>query len=51
MLSQDLGISEEDALDLFYNSHTYTYFADASKGLQTMSDRYIADEIINEVKV
>lgn len=38
MLAQELGISEEDALDLFYNSHTYTYFSDASYGLQAMSD-------------
>ncbi len=48
MLAQELGISEENAFDLFYNSHTYPFFADASYGLQAMSDRYIVDEIIQE---
>ena len=48
MLAKELNISEEEALDMFYNSRTYTFFADASYGLQAMSDRYIVDEIIHE---
>lgn len=48
MLAQELNISEEEALDRFYNSHTYTFFADPSRGLQAMSDRYIVDEILQE---
>ena len=49
MLAQELNITEEEALDLFYNSRTYTLFADPSRGLQAMSDRYIVDEILLEV--
>jgi len=48
MLAQELNISEEEALDRFYNSRTYTFFADSSRGLQAMSDRYIVDEILQE---
>ena len=48
MLAQELKISEEEALDIFYNSRTYTYFIDPSWGLQAMSDRYIVDEILQE---
>ena len=48
MLAQELNISEEEALDRFYNSRTYTFFADPSRGLQAMSDRYIVDEILQE---
>jgi len=48
MLAEELNISEEEALDRFYNSRTYTFFADPSRGLQAMSDRYIVDEILQE---
>jgi len=48
MLAQELNISEEEALDRFYNSRTYSFFADSSRGLQAMSDRYIVDEILQE---
>ena len=48
MLAEELSISDEEALDRFYNSRTYTYFADPSRGLQAMSDRYIVDEILQE---
>lgn len=48
MLAQELNISEEEAFDRFYNSRTYTFFADPSRGLQAMSDRYIVDEILQE---
>ena len=48
MLAQELNISEEEALDRFYHSRTYTFFADPTRGLQAMSDRYIVDEIMQE---
>ena len=48
MLAQELNISEEEALDRFYNSRTYKFFADPTRGLQAMSDRYIVDEIMQE---
>ena len=48
MLAQELNITEEEALDRFYNSRTYPFFADPARGLQAMSDRYIVDEILQE---
>ncbi|MBQ7251265.1 MAG: DUF3791 domain-containing protein [Kiritimatiellae bacterium] len=48
MLAEELGIGEEEALDRFYNSRTYAFFADPSRGLQAMSDRYVVDEILQE---
>ena len=48
MLAEELNISDEEALDRFYNSRTYTYFADPSRGFQAMSDRNIVDEILQE---
>ena len=48
MLAQELNISEEEALDRFYNSRTYTFFTDPRRGLQAMSDQYIVDEILQE---
>ena len=48
MLAQELDISEEEAIDRFYNSRTYTFFADPTRGLQAMSDQYIVDEILQE---
>ena len=48
MLAQELNISEEEALDRFYNSRTYTFFADPTRGRQAMSDRYMVDEIMQE---
>lgn len=48
MLAQELDISEEEAIDRFYNSRTYTFFADPMRGLQAMSDQYIVDEILQE---
>lgn len=48
LLAEELGISEEEALDVFYNSRTYGFFSDPSYGLQSMSDRYIVDEILRE---
>ena len=48
LLAQELNISEEEALDCFYNSRTYTFFADPSRGLQAMSDQYIVVEILQE---
>ncbi len=50
LLAQELHVSEEEALDIFYNSRTYSFFADPTKGLQAMSDQYIVDEILLEIK-
>jgi len=50
MIAQHLNISEERALDLFYKSNVYKMLVDPSYGLQTMSDTYIFDEFILEIR-
>ena len=46
----NLDISSEQALDLFYQSRVYQMLVDPSYGLQTMSDTYIYDEFILELR-
>ena len=50
LLSQRLGISSEQALGIFYNSETYRNLSDTRNGLQNMSDSYLVDSIMLEVK-
>lgn len=50
MISENLQISSERALDLFYNSRVYEMLVDPRYGLQTMSDTYIFDEFIMELR-
>jgi len=50
MISQNLHISGERALDIFYRSKVYQMLVDPKYGLQTMSDTYIYDEFINELQ-
>lgn len=50
MISQNLHVSGERALDLFYRSEVYQMLVDPKYGLQTMSDTYIYDEFINELQ-
>lgn len=50
MISENLHISSERALDLFYQSRVYQMLVDPSYGLQTMSDTYIYDEFILELR-
>lgn len=50
MISQNLHISGERALYLFYRSKVYQMLVDPKYGLQTMSDTYIYDEFINELQ-
>jgi len=50
MIAQNLHISEERALDLFYKSNVYTMLVDPHSGLQTMSDTYIFDEFMLELQ-
>lgn len=51
LIAQEQGISEEEALCLFYQSRVYTMLKDPRYGLQVMSDVYVFDEYMNEVKV
>ncbi|OYP70008.1 DUF3791 domain-containing protein [Prevotella sp. P2-180] len=50
MLSEELDISPARALNLFYNSETCKQLSDDRIELYLMSDKYIVDNIINEIK-
>lgn len=49
LIAQKLDVSEEQALDLFYQSRTYTKLKDPRYGLQVMSDLYILEEYLSEI--
>lgn len=48
LIANDMGISSEKALSLFYRSHTNTLMRDPATMLYTFGDRYLADEVIRE---
>ena len=50
MISENLEISSDRALDLFYKSRVYQMLVDPRYGLQTMSDTYIYDEFMLELR-
>lgn len=50
MIAEGLDISSERALDLFYKSNVYEMLVDPRYGLQTMSDTYIYDEFMMELR-
>jgi len=50
MLADVLKIDAEQALDLFYSTKTYQQLSDPKYGLQLMSDQYIVDDILMELK-
>lgn len=50
MIADGLHISPERALDLFYRSNVYKMLIDPRYGLQTMSDTYIYDEFMMELR-
>ena len=50
MLSEELDISPARALNLFYNSETCKQLCDDRIELYLMIDKYIVDNIINEIK-
>lgn len=49
LLSERLNVSGERALDIFYTSHTNERLHDEHTGLYLLSDRYIVDEVLNEL--
>ena len=49
LIAQELGITEEQALYLFYQSRVYTMLKNPRYGLQVMSDKYILNEYLNEI--
>ena len=49
-LAAELSISEERALDLFYSTETYRQLSDPKYGLQLMSDGYIVENVLSELR-
>ena len=49
-LASTLAISEERALDLFYSTKTYRQLSNPKYGLQLMSDGYIIENILEELR-
>lgn len=48
LIQKDLGISPEEALDMFYRSRTNQLMRDPSTMLYTLGDRYLADEVMGD---
>lgn len=49
LLAERLDIDAERALDILYNSRTYTLFTNPDSGLQLQSDQYILVDILKEI--
>lgn len=50
LLADALQIDAERALDLFYTTKVYQQLSDPKYGLQLMSDGYILEELIDELR-
>lgn len=50
LLADALQIDAEQALDLFYTTKVYQQLSDPKYGLQLMSDDYILEELIEELR-
>ncbi|MDE6447467.1 MAG: DUF3791 domain-containing protein [Muribaculaceae bacterium] len=50
LLADTLKISAERALDLYYSTRVYEQMTDPKYGLQLMSDDYILEELIDELR-
>lgn len=50
LLSEALKISAERALDLYYSTKVYQQMSNPKFGLQLMSDEYILEDVINELR-
>lgn len=49
-LADVLNISPERALDLYYTTKVYQQMSDPKYGLQLMSDDYILEDLIKELR-
>ena len=49
-LAETLNISADRALDLYYMTKVYEQMSDPKYGLQLMSDDYILEDLINELR-
>ena len=50
MLAEALHIDAETALNLFYSTKVYQQLSDPKYGLQLMSDDYILENLIEELR-
>jgi hypothetical protein len=50
-LASVLKVDEEKALDIFYSTETYRQLSDAKYGLQLMSDGYVLENVLRELRV
>ena len=50
MLAEILQIDAERALDLFYSTETYRHLYDPKYGLYLMSDEYLVENILEELR-
>ena len=49
MLTQDFGMSMQEALDVFYNSETYAKLNNPATGLYFQSSKYVYSYLKNEL--
>ena len=49
-LASALEIDEEQALDVFYSTETYRQLSDPKYGLHLMSDGYILENVLSELR-
>lgn len=50
LLANTLQIDAERALDLFYTTKVYQQLSDPRYGLQLMSDDYILEDLVSELR-
>lgn len=48
-LAEKAGISNEKALDVFYNSQTFEMISEGVADMHCMSDEYLVDELMGEI--
>lgn len=50
ILAERLDVSQQRAMDIFYNSKTFKLFNNPESGLQLLSDEYIVNDTLRELE-
>ena len=50
-IAADMGISNVDAMDLFYNSRTFQLISEGVADMHCRSDLYLAEEVEREIRL
>ena len=50
MLAKELRVDPERALDLFYSTDVCRQLSDPRTGLQLMSDGYVLEDVLSEIR-